>query len=310
MFNLLHIRSKNNQILRFKKHIFTIIIGIFCLSNTSSDVSPFPFTKSSLLWKIESPTSKTSYLFGTMHIIEKEYFIFPKSLEKLIAKSDNVIMELQSIPSPKVALPLITLKNGSFFDYFSKEQTDSILQWANSELKMNEQLFRSVFYKMKPFVVVQTAVQLQFQGKTESYEKSLYDISKEKKIETIGLETVEQQMNLFDDLTKIEQAELVMESIRSPKKSIDLTNRMQIMYSHQNLDSLFLLIQEEGGLMSKKQNLFIDERNKNWIPKIKNNITSKNCFIAVGAGHLGGENGVIRLLQKEGYTLTPILLEK
>jgi uncharacterized protein YbaP (TraB family) len=39
-----------------------------------------------------------------------------------------------------------------------------------------------------------------------------------------------------------------------------------------------------------------------------NNITKNKCFIAVGAGHLGGENGVIRKLQKEGFTLTPIEL--
>ncbi len=296
--------------MRFKKNIFTVIIGVFCLSITSSDVSPFPFTNSSLLWKIESPTSKTSYLFGTMHIIEKEYFIFPKTLEKLVSKSDKVIMELAGIPSPKEALPLITLKKGSFFDFFSKEQTDSILNWANSELKMNEQLFRSVFYKMKPFVVVQTAVQLQFQGKTESYEKSFYTLSNEKKIETIGLETVEQQMSFFDDLTKEEQAEMVMESIRSSEKSIESINKMQKIYYRQNVDSLFLVIHEEGGVLSKKQTQLLDDRNKNWIPKIKNNISTKNCFIAVGAGHLGGTNGLIRLLQKEGYTLTPIQLQK
>ena len=296
--------------MRFKKNIFTVIIGVFCLSITSSDVSPFPFTTSSLLWKIESPTSKTSYLFGTMHIIEKEYFIFPKTLEKLVSKSDKVIMELAGIPSPKEALPLITLKKGSFFDFFSKEQTDSILNWANSELKMNEQLFRSVFYKMKPFVVVQTAVQLQFQGKTESYEKSFYTLSNEKKIETIGLETVEQQMSFFDDLTKEEQAEMVMESIRSSEKSIESINKMQKIYYRQNVDSLFLVIHEEGGVLSKKQTQLLDDRNKNWIPKIKNNISTKNCFIAVGAGHLGGTNGLIRLLQKEGYTLTPIQLQK
>ena len=296
--------------MRFKKNIFTVIIGVFCLSITSSDVSPFPFTNSSLLWKIESPTSKTSYLFGTMHIIEKEYFIFPKFLEKLVSKSDEVIMELPSIPSPKEALPLITLKNGSFFDFFTKEQTDSILNWANSNLKMNEQLFRSVFFKMKPFVVVQTALQLQFQGKTESYEKSFYTLSNEKKIETIGLETVEQQMSFFDDLTKEEQAEMVMESIRSSEKSIESIKKMQKIYYRQNVDSLFLVIQEEGGVLSKKQTQLLDDRNKNWIPKIKNNISTKNCFIAVGAGHLGGTNGLIRLLQKEGYTLTPIQLQK
>lgn len=245
-----------------------------------------------------------------MHIIEKECFIFPKSLEKLVSKSDEVIMELPGIPSPKEALPLITLKSGSFFDYFSQEQTDSILNWANTELKMNEQLFRSLFFKMKPFVVVQTAVQLQFQGKTESYEKSFYTLTNDKKIETTGLETVEQQMSFFDVLTKEEQAEMVMESIRSTKKSIEAINKMQKVYYRQNVDSLFLVLQEEGGVLSKKQNQFLDDRNKKWIPKIKSTISTKNCFIAVGAGHLGGSNGLIRLLQKEGYTLTPIQLKK
>ena len=44
-------------------------------------------------------------------------------------------------------------------------------------------------------------------------------------------------------------------------------------------------------------------------PKIDNSKhCDKKCFIAVGAGHLGGENGIIRLLQKEGFYLTPIYL--
>jgi uncharacterized protein YbaP (TraB family) len=68
------------------------------------------------------------------------------------------------------------------------------------------------------------------------------------------------------------------------------------------------MIQEEGGTISEEMSNFIDKRNENWVPKIKTFIADKKTFIAVGAGHLGGPNGVIRLLQKEGYTLTPIEL--
>lgn len=53
---------------------------------------------------------------------------------------------------------------------------------------------------------------------------------------------------------------------------------------------------------------WIDERNINWIPIIEKNIAVTPSFIAVGGGHLGGKNGVIRLLRKRVYTLTPIKL--
>ena len=59
--------------------IFGIAISLICLSFYSSDTSPYPLSKSSLLWKIEGNNiPEGSYLFGTMHLIEKEYFIFPK----------------------------------------------------------------------------------------------------------------------------------------------------------------------------------------------------------------------------------------
>ena len=286
-----------------------IFSGLICISFTSSEISPFPLSKSSLLWKIEGQNiNEECYLFGTMHRIEKDFFIFPKKLEKLVSKSDLILMELSKIPTQSESLPLITLKNGSFFDFFNEVQTDSILDWANREMKLDEKSFRTIFYKMKPFVALQAAIQIQFSGKIESYEKRFYDISNDKKIETIGLENIEQQMSFFDNLSKSDQAEMVMESIRDSKKSIRLLKKMEEVYNRQNVDSLYLLIQEDGGVLAKKQQEFLDNRNKNWIPMIKSNMENKKCFIAVGAGHLGGENGIIRLLQKEGFYLTPINL--
>jgi len=299
--------------LKMKKHISKLIVFIFgigCLSISSSEISPFPFKESSLFWEIKNPNSnKKSYLFGTMHLIEKEYFIFPKSLKETVASADLLLMELDRIPSPTEAMPLMTLNKGSFFDFFSSEQVDSILGWAKKDMKMDEQTFRKVFYKLKPFVAVQIAVQLQFSGKIESYEKSFFEISKSKDILTEGLETIEEQMSLFDGLNKSEQAEMVMENIRNPKKSIELLKRMQQTYSRQNVDSLYLLIHEETSFINAKEADFIDNRNQKWIPKIIQKLSSKSCFIAVGAGHLGGQMGLIRLLQKEGYTLTPIKLK-
>ena len=289
--------------------IFGIAISLICLSFYSSDTSPYPLSKSSLLWKIEGNNiPEGSYLFGTMHLIEKEYFIFPKNLEKIVSKTDQLIMEIAGIPTQEETLKLVFLKEGTFFDFFTKEQTDSILIWAKSKIHLNEDQFKNSFSKMKPFILVQMAVQMQYKGKTESYETKFQSIAEKNKLPVKGLETIEFQMSLFDNLTKEEQAEMVMESIRESKKSDLLLKKMQQVYSRQNIDSLYMLVQEENGLISKKQDVFLTDRNMKWIPQINQLLSQKKCFIAVGAGHLGGPVGIIRLLLKEGYTLTPIEL--
>jgi uncharacterized protein YbaP (TraB family) len=269
----------------------------------------FPMEKSSLLWKIKGPGVENGcYLFGTMHLIEKEYFIFPKKLEKMVSKSDVLVMELKGLPNQLEAQNYLMLEEGTFFDYFTEEQKDSILDWAKAELNMSPTAFEKSFSGMKPFVVVQVATQLHFMGKTESYEMSFNDIALANNIPMEGLETIADQMKIFDDLSKDQQAEMVMEGARNPDEGVEMTERMMKLYTTQNVDSLFLMIQDEGGVLADEQSSFLDQRNENWIPKIEEIITTKSAFIAVGAGHLGGPNGVIRLLEKKGYTLTPVKL--
>jgi uncharacterized protein YbaP (TraB family) len=51
---------------------------------------------------------------------------------------------------------------------------------------------------------------------------------------------------------------------------------------------------------------FIVKRNQKWIPVIAELIQKKSAFIAVGAAHLPGEEGVLHLLKESGYTITPV----
>lgn len=288
---------------------FSILFFVLLCEFSFTQTLPFPSNESSLLWKIEgNGLKKTSYLFGTMHLIEKEYFYFPDKLSKIVSKSDALVMEIASLPSQGESMKLLTLKEGTFFDFFSKEQMDTIYKWANAELGLTEDGFRLSMEKIKPFVLVQLASQKYFLGKTESYELTLMELAAKKKVETLGLETLEQQMGIFDRLSKDQQAEMVMSGIRDFEKSIEETKEMQKLYLSQNIDSLYTYIHDGDGVIAEEQAAFLDDRNEQWIPKISEIIQAKSTFIAVGAGHLGGQKGVVRLLQEKGYVLTPIKL--
>lgn len=283
--------------------LFIILSSFLWKSNQTAQ------QQTSLLWKIEGNGLKQpSYLFGTMHLIEKHYFYFPESLEKLVKKSDFLVMEIAGIPDQAEAMKYVVLQEGTFYDFFTPQQMDTILAWTKSKMMMDEKTFKTTFSKFKPFVLVQTATQMQFMGKTESYEMTFQNIANKNKIKMEGLETIADQMKIFDDLTKEQQAEMVMEGIRDEVKSNEMSTKMQQIYRRQRIDSLYNMIHAEGGVLAAEQNKFLDNRNKNWIPKIKNYVSQGKAFIAVGAGHLGGENGVIRLLEKEGFTVTPVKL--
>ena len=173
---------------------------------------------------------------------------------------------------------------------------------------MSEDMFKASFGKMKPFAVSMFAMQAAMTGDIESYEMEITKIMKKHKIEGIGLETIEEQIAVFDDFTDEEQVQMLMESIKDDAESKRLTVRMQQIYKRQNLDSLHIMIMEESDVIGGKEVQLLDDRNNNWIPKIEKLIAKKRTFIAVGAGHLAGDQGVIELLKKKGYTLTPIEL--
>ncbi|MEN9399635.1 MAG: hypothetical protein RL632_736 [Bacteroidota bacterium] len=266
--------------------------------------------KSSLLWRIEGPgLTAPSYIFGTMHMIEKEYYFFPEKVEKLLLETEELVMELPGLPSREESMELLTLKEGSFFDYFTKEQSDSLYQWASKNLSMREALFRKTMDSMKPFVFVQLATQLNFIGKMEYYEQAFESLAQTNKIPISGLETVADQMLIFDNLSKAQQTEMVMESIRNPEKVMQQTREMEQLYVDQNVDQLYINIIKAESVIVDEQSAFLDNRNSRWIPLIIQHMKLHPTFVAVGAGHLGGPNGVVRLLQREGYTLTPIRIK-
>lgn len=287
------------------------VLGVLCFGFSPQHETKMgdPEPKMSLLWKIEgNGLREPSYLFGTMHMIQREYFYFPSTLEKVIRKSDVVVTEiaLDKMDDQAEALKHVYLREGNLFDFFSKEQQDTILQWAESKLMLKKEPFLAAFGKMKPFVILQTVVQLNFFGKTESYEMKIREVADKNNVPFLGFETIAEQISFFDKLSREEQAEMVMESLRDEQKNIEMMVEMQGIYKRQQLDSLHYLIHRDGGVIAERESTFLGQRNKRWIPQIKEIMHRQKAFIAVGAGHLGGDEGVIRLLRDEGYTLTPI----
>ncbi|MBI2259977.1 MAG: TraB/GumN family protein [Flavobacteriia bacterium] len=266
-------------------------------------------TENSLLWKIEKEGQKSpSYLFGTMHLIEKEYFYFPKSLEKILKNCSLVITEidLKNLTSNSFNQNKFLLKDGTLWDFFSENQKKELFLWAKIHLKMKEEIFEKSFSAYKPFVLLQMITQVSFVGKTESYELRLSELVEQYKLNTLGFESIDEQIDIFDQISIEEQVKMLMESVQQFDKQNEELLRLQKNYKNQRLDSLSHIMFNQNNFSSQNEQLFLSARNKKWMPIIEKHLNENKCFIAVGAGHLLGSDGLLQLLKEKGYQLTPV----
>jgi uncharacterized protein YbaP (TraB family) len=141
-------------------------------------------------------------------------------------------------------------------------------------------------------------------GKTASYEMEFMKIAKKRKMKIIGLESIEFQMQTINKISIEDQAKmLVQEFDTNPTVQFD---EMLNLYLNEDLDGLYKVVSEESDAIPEFNTNFLEVRNKNWIPVIEKNISANSFFIAVGAAHLPGENGVIQLLRSKGYSVEPV----
>lgn len=269
-------------------------------------LSSFVFGQNnSLLYQVKGKDKKISYLFGTIHMIPDSLYYFPGKLDKIISKSDEVILEIADLTDQSAVMKLMTLDSGSCFDIFTPQQKDSVLNWGADLLGTKPAQFEKALEKRKPFTLLQISLQKMITGKVRMIDMEIESKAQQNKIPVSGLETAAYQLSIFDKIPDEEMANIIMEAVRHPDDGEKNFREMVNYYHKQDLENLARLILESDELGSSAEEL-LDKRNKNWIPKMEELMKTKTCFFAVGAGHLGGTNGVIELLRQKGYEVTPV----
>lgn len=264
-------------------------------------------TDNSLLWQISgNGLTKPSYLYGTIHAISQNDFFIGKNVSKKIRNSDELIMEIDLNNIDVAAITkLSVLDSGKTVkDYMNDTDYSTLQSFMEDSIGIKKFTFEMLYAKLKPFYLEQL-IFFQYLGQEkESYEQNFQKIAKEKNIPQSGLETVEEQLLFLEDIPLETQLKSMIKTIRNYTSETAKLDAMIKDYKAQNLSALTKSFEEDEDQLLKQK--LLDKRNSNWIPKLKAKMKGKSCFIAVGAGHLGGENGLIHLLRKQGYTVDPI----
>jgi uncharacterized protein YbaP (TraB family) len=261
--------------------------------------------QNSLFWEISgNGLQKPSYVFGTIHMICKEDFFMPGVVVEKFKASDKVFLEMDmdDAAMQMKLMKLAMLPSGQSL----KKIFGDDYQLVDSFFKANSQFPLVMFNGFKPMMVMSLMyLEMLPCDNHESYEQRFIGLAREEKKDIQGLETMEDQMKIFDDIPDSIEAKNIVTMIREFEKQKQQFAEMVKVYKSQNLTKLIESIEGSPDLMNAEEAL-LTKRNNNWIPVMEKNMKEGSCFFAVGAAHLPGKNGVLELLKKAGYMVKAV----
>ena len=267
-----------------------------------------------LLWKVSgNGLTKSSYLFGTHHLIEKNQIKDFNKILILSGQADAVVgeMDMTDMASMQAKIMQVAVMPGkNIKDMISTADYTLV----DTELKQILGAGLDQLGAFKP-IMLETMfsefVYLRSQNLTKQPEAIdvLFQMNaKENHKKVVGLETIEQQAAImFDSLSLNRQAEILVKSVKEKQKEIDLIKKLNEYYLAGDLKKLSALDNEDDDMSPAEKKPMYENRNADWMKQIPALLTKQSCFIAVGCMHLVGETGLIEQLKKSGYKVEGIV---
>lgn len=260
-----------------------------------------------LLWQVQSPQGKVSYLLGTIHADDTRVTEFSPKLLDAFAKTEVFMMETLPPKNPSVFL----MQQGSVSELLTEQEFDQVRELANFHSMHIEAAM-----KMKPWLLA-VIFDLPKPKSLYSMDELLMSKAEEQSKVVLGLESTQAHFSVLDSMTIDEQL-LMLRAVlkRQPEDKLRDYEALLSTYLSEDLEKISSLDDSiTGGMLPKelweKMRLkLIDERNEGMAKGMLAHANDKSVFVAVGASHLAGENGLINRLRLAGYVLTPVSLNE
>ncbi|MBU0942647.1 MAG: TraB/GumN family protein [Bacteroidetes bacterium] len=282
-----------------------VVVAVVLISNgifaQAKKAASAPLYENSLLWEISGKgLSKTSYLYGTIHMICADDYFLSEKVKKAFESSDKLVLEVNLSDPTELAVmqqmaigketldKALTPDQLSKLDGILKEKAGLSVQQVNSYSLSTVMSLMS----MKTF----NCVDLKF------YEMEFIAKAKERGLEIAGFESVKAQLGIIEKAYTVDEMLAMFDDM-----NVTETSKLVSQYKNENIQDVYSNLTDVKSMNLIAKNEMLDKRNANWVQNLSQVVKDQSAFIAVGAAHLGGDLGVINLLRKAGYTVKPIM---
>jgi len=295
----------------------TILLIVLAIAAYSVYAQPENYKSGSLLWKISGKDlSKPSYLLGTFHLKPGEF--------------------LDSIPRAKAALDaceqVVGEVNMSDMAAMMMQMQQAMMMTPDTTYKMlySEEEYQLVSGKLaaltggagldqmamlKPAAIQLTIISLTYMkyfpdiNLTNVLDIRIQSEATKAQKPVLGLETIDDQIHvLFGVMDLQRQADALLCGMKHLDESMGLISELINDYAEADLNKLLLRMEESEFCPSLpvETDALNKDRNNAWMKKLPDIMKDKSSFIAVGALHLAGKDGLLNLLEKAGYIVEAV----
>lgn len=289
-----------------KNTLFVVFLFSLCVGYTPASTAEGQYDKG-LLWKIGSAKHNVSYLFGTIHSEDPRVLHLPEPVTQALVESKHFVMEVEIDPQTEleIAQRMVYLDKGSLAETIG----EALFQRAK-EVGISYGIPVEAINAMKPWALM-VALSMPKSETGMALDLVLQHEAMRRKMEITGLETIGEQLQVFEGLAPKEQTELLADAIdRYPKMNASF-EKLLLLYLDRDLAGLLKFSEQEDdslslALQQKMTRRLLIERNRRMAKRMEPLITKGGAFVAVGALHLPGRDGLLKLLERMGYEISRV----
>lgn len=273
-------------------------------------------TKDPFLWRVQLEDT-TVWLYGTIHIPDDRVLALPNVVKEAHAAADVVYTEIPlDMQTQMSASRFMQLEGGETIDEVLPEDVFTRLKEFLAARNMPLGFLKT----LKPWVFaqfVELADYMEVMQTKPALDQRIWQMAEEK--ERRGLETVEEQVGVFDSLTREEQIQVLTKALDSfDERAIEQEDgsrggHMEVLvglYLRGDIDALLAYMLEETDFEDptekKLWDALVDVRNERMVERIVAAAKAepdKTFFFAVGAAHYPGETGILHLMREAGLVV-------
>lgn len=262
-----------------------------------------------MLWEIRSDAGTEGYLVGSVHLMKPDVYPLDAAFDAAFAASDAVVFEVNldsAQTQAQTLLPQLGMYAGSttLQDVLS-DDTFAKLQATTDSLGLPIARLQ----RMEPWVVSISlpAILYQRAGYTpgSGIDAHFFQKAKEAGKAIEALETTEEQLRIFDDLPTDLQEALLRYSLERAGSTVERMDEIVAAWTQGDTEPLEALFRDEmqQTFPTLYERLLV-ARNQNWMPQIESMLSADaRPMIVVGTGHMVGADGLVAMLQAQGYTV-------
>ncbi len=273
------------------------------------EVSEGPGTPA--LWTL-SDEDTTIYIFGTVHLLKPELEWRTPEFDAALASIDTLYTEADVLSpaaqadAQKLVMDLGMLDGGETLTAILDDAEEKEVEEALDILGLPMAALDPMEPWMASVTLSQIAVMNQGYTPGAGVESVLIGEAQAAGKELAYFETVEEQLNFFANLPDEDQVDFLVASAEAIENEPDMLDRLVAEWAEGDIQGLGDMMADPGAFGSQTvYDVLLVERNRNWIPQIEAILEEPGAFmVAVGAGHLAGDDSVIVMLRDKGYEVT------